>query len=98
MKVNVLFDNGVDVIEFEPFLGDDIEVYREAIEKYFYDEIIDEDGCIELRFKKSLGYTYFGLEQLIDWMKKVALNCNVRIVSRGIKEGKEDKRLPYLCF
>lgn len=98
MKVNVLFDRGVDVIEFEPFLGEDIEAYREAAEKYFYDEIVDEDGFIELRFKKELGYPCFGLEQLMAWMKEVAPNCNVRVVSKGIPEGNEDETLPYLCF
>lgn len=98
MKVNVAFDYGVNVIEFEPFMGEDIEKYQKAIEDYYYEESEDEDGEMVIQLKKCFDYSYFGLEHIVMWFEKVAPNSGIHVVARDIPNGKEDKSLPYICF
>ncbi len=98
LRVNVSFDYGVNVIEFEPFMGEDIEKYQRAIEDYYYEESKDEDGELVIQLKKCFDYSYFGLEHIIMWFEKVAPNCGINIVEENIPHGREDKSLPYICF
>ena len=39
MKVNIDFAQYVAVIEFEPFLGEDIKKYQKAFEKWYFQRI-----------------------------------------------------------
>ena len=36
MKANVFLGQWIDVIEFEPFIGENIEEYEKKIEEFFY--------------------------------------------------------------
>ena len=84
MKVNVGFATYVDVIEFEPFMGEDTLVYQEAFLDYY---------CIN--WDENM---YMQSETIIKWMNEIAPNCNARILQKRIYPGKEDKSLPYMCF
>ena len=45
-------------IEFKPFLGDDIEKYREAFEKWYFEEEETEEGIV-IRERSDLHYECF---------------------------------------
>lgn len=98
MKANVFLGQWIDVIEFEPFIGENIEEYEKKIEEFFYETIKDEDGDLVEVFKTGLPYTYLSGEAVTYWMNLVSTSANARVVEKDVVPGKEDESLPYICF
>lgn len=98
MRANVFLGQWIDVVEFEPFMGDDIDEYEKKIEEFFYETVKDEDGDLVEVFRKDLPYTYLSGEAVVYWMNLVAPSSRARLVNSDIIPGKEDKSLPYICF
>ena len=96
MKVVIDFAQDASVIEFNQFLGDDIEEYLEEFEKWYYDDV-DEMGCYEKK-KCHAHYKYFDVDVIIDWIKEVAPESNPKILIRNIKPKEADSSLPRLYF
>lgn len=95
MKINIGFGSFVSVIEFEPFMGENIEDYKNEFEKWFFYEKLENDVPI---YPNQLKYKYFNAEPIVDWMNQVAPECNARIIAFQIASGNEDTSLPYMCF
>ena len=93
MKVNIDFAQYVAVIEFEPFLGEDINEYKKEFEKWYF---IKKGRRIIQNSK--LNYDCFDAQVIIDWLKISSPNCRARIVEPFLNVGEEDKNLPYMCF
>lgn len=94
MKVNIDFAQYVATIEFKPFLGEDIEKYKEAFEDWYFVEL--KDGTIIAR--PDLNYEVFDAQVIIDWLLEASPECDAKIIEPFLKVGKEDKSLPYMCF
>lgn len=84
MKINIGFAVYVDVIEFKPFIGEDIQVYQNAFLDYY---------C--RNWNENM---YMNTETIVKWMLKRDPNCRAKILEKGIKPGNEDTSLPYMCF
>lgn len=97
MKVNIGFAQYVATIEFKPFLGDDIEKYREAFEKWYFEEEKTEEGIV-IKERSDLHYDCFNTQVIIDWLLEVSPKCGAKIIEPFLKSGQEDKSLPYMCF
>lgn len=97
-KVNIDFASYIDVIEFEPFLGEDIDKYQEAFNSWYYEEEPSGFGGTVFKQRSDLKYKIFDVNVIIDWIKEVAPNSNVKILQRELEPGKEDKRLPSMYF
>lgn len=95
MKVNIDFAQYIAVIEFEPFLGDDLNEYKKAFEKWYF--IVNKKGII-IKQNPKLQYKYFDAQVIIDWLKIVSPKCKARIIEPFLKIGEEDKSLPYMYF
>lgn len=98
MKVNIDFASYIDVIEFEAFLGDDIEKYKEAFNSWYYEEKPSEHGGKILVQRNNLKYEVFDVNVILDWIKEVAPNANVHLIKCGLVPGTEDKDLPTMYF
>lgn len=94
MKVNISFAQYVATIEFQPFLGEDIEKYQEAFEEWYLEEV--EEGIREQR--SDLDYEVFDTQVIIDWLLKASPECDAKIIEPFLKIGEEDESLPYMCF
>lgn len=97
MKINIGKSVSIDVIEFIPFLGDDIETYKNEFEKWFF-EIIYIGGLPYGVQKSTLHYETIDGTAIVDWMNEIAPECNARIIAKNLFPGQEDKNLPYMCF
>lgn len=97
MKVNIGRSVSIDVIEFEPFLGDDIEKYKTEFEKWYF-ELIHIGNLPYGVQRSSLKYKNLDGIPIVDWMNEVAPGCNARIIAKNLFPGQEDKNLPYMCF
>lgn len=95
MKVNIDFAQYIAVIEFEPFLGDDIKAYQKAFNSWFF--IVNKKGTI-IKQNPNLNYDYFDAQVIIDWLKTASPKCKARIVEPFLNVGEEDKSLPYMYF
>ena len=96
MKVNIDFGGLIlDVIEFEPFLGADIEKFSLEFNNWYY-EPVEKYGITVLGPKSSLPYEYLSSQVILDWMHEVAPDCNARLIAKNIKLGEEDTSLPYM--
>lgn len=95
MKVNIDFAEYVAVIEFEPFLGEDIKAYQKAFNSWFF--IVNKKGTI-IKQNPNLHYDYFDAQVIIDWLKIASPKCKAKIVEPFLKVGEEDSTLPYMCF
>lgn len=95
MKVVIDFAFDASIIEFIPFLGNDMEKYLEEFEKWYYD--VDEMGCYDKK-KCHAHYKYFNVDVIIDWIKEVAPESNPKILIRNIKPEDVDPSLPGLYF
>ena len=76
LKVNIGFAQYVATIEFNPFLGENIEKYIEAFENWYYEEV-EVDGGVILKQRSNLPYKYFDTQVIIDWLLEVSPSCNV---------------------
>lgn len=57
------------LIEFEPFMGEDIKKYQKAFEKWYYEaetEMINGKKYTCYVQRKDLPYKYFDLEPIFD--------------------------------
>ena len=95
MKINIGFASFISLIEFNEFMGTDINKYKEEFEKWYFEEKIVDDVPI---YPQQLKYKYFDAEPIVDWMNQVAPGCNARIISKKLVPGEEDTSLPYMCF
>ena len=95
MKINIGFDSFVTVIEFNEFMGKDVDRYKEEFEKWYFEERLENDVPI---YPHQLKYKYFNAEPIVDWMNQVSPECNARIISKELVPGEEDTSLPYMCF
>ena len=96
MKANV--DLGgllLDVIEFEPFLGADIEKYTLGFNNWYYEHTV-EYGIGVLQQRSDLPYKSLSTQVVLDWMYEVSPGCNAKLIARDIKLGEEDTSLPYM--
>lgn len=97
MRARVEFDTYGVVIEFEPFMGEDISKYQEEFEKYFYVEIEEN-----FKGKKATGYIpkkmCWGIQEIFDWMKEMSPLSNPRVISTYKRGEKYDKTLPEMSF
>lgn len=93
MKVNIGFAQYVAVIEFEPFLGEDIEKYQKEFEKWYF----IKKGRLIIQNPK-LNYDCFDAQVIIDWLKIASPKCRARIVEPFLNVGEEDTTLPYMYF
>ena len=95
MKVVVDFATYGSLIEFVPFLGDDIKLYQEEFEKWYYD--FDQNGRI-IGQRSDLQYEYFDVYVVIDWIKEVAPEANPVLLEETINFADIDRTLPAMCF
>ena len=95
LKVIVDFATYGSLIEFDPFLGDDIELYQKAFEEWYYEE---SQGGRLLRQRSDLKYTTFGVDVIIDWIKEVSPNSNPVVLERLIEFPNIDRNIPALYF
>ena len=93
MKVNIGFAQYVAVIEFEPFLGEDIKKYQKEFEKWYF--IKKGRRIIQ---NPKLHYDCFDAQVIIDWLKIASPKCKARIVEPFLNVGEEDATLPYMYF
>lgn len=93
MKVNIDFAEYIAVIEFEPFLGEDIDEYKKELEKWYF--IKKGRRIIQ---NPKLHYDRFDAQVIIDWLKIASPKCRARIVEPFLNVGEEDATLPYMCF
>ena len=96
MKANVHYGGLLfDVIEFEPFLGTDIEKYTLEFNNWYYEPTV-RYGVNILTQRSSLPYKSLSTQVVIDWMHEVSPDCNAKLIAKNIKLGEEDKNLPYM--
>ena len=95
MKVVVDFATYGSLIEFEPFLGNDIKEYQKEFEKWYYEEA---EGGHLLRKRSDLNYEYFDVYVVIDWIKEVAPEANPVLLEETINFVDIDRTLPAMCF
>lgn len=93
MKVNIDFAEYISIIEFEPFLGDDIAEYQKAFEKWYF----TEGKNMKVR-PEHQHYKYFDAQVIIDWLNEVSPKCEAKIIEPLLNVGEEDKSLPYMYF
>lgn len=84
MKVNVNFVVYIDVIEFKPFMGENIKTYQDAFLEYY---------CINWTEDMHMD-----TETIIKWMNEIAPKCGAKIIEKKIEPNKENTNLPYMCF
>lgn len=95
MRVNVDFATFIDEIEFEPFLGENVDIYKKKFEEWYFTQNIENGIPI---YPNQIKYKYFDAKPLVDWLNEVKPNCKARINKKEIEPGKEDKKLPYIYF
>lgn len=96
MKANVALGGLLlDVIEFEPFLGTDIEKYTLGFNNWYYEHTV-EYGIGVLQQRSDLPYKSLSTQVVLDWMYEVAPECNAKLIATDIKLGEEDTNLPYM--
>lgn len=97
MKINAGFAIYVDVIDFIPFMGQDIDEYKKAFEEWYFEEV-NFNGIPTLQKKANLKVRGLNGEAIVTWMNEVAPKCNARIVQHHISPEEEDKTLPGMYF
>ena len=95
MKVNIDFAQYICVIEFEPFLGEDIKEYKKAFEVWYLKK--KKNGC-NVKVRPEHNYKVFDAQVIIDWLKIASPKCKARVIEPFLDIGEEDKDLPYMCF
>lgn len=93
MKVNIDFAQYVAVIEFEPFLGEDVNEYKKEFEKWYF--IKKGRRIIQ---NPKLHYDCFDAQVIIDWLNIASPSCKAKIVEPFLNIGEEDESLQYMCF
>lgn len=97
MKINAGFAVYVDVIEFEPFMGENIDDYKKAFEEWYFEEI-EYGGMLVLEKKANLKIDGLNGNAIVTWMNEVAPGCNAKIIKYHIPPEQEDTSLPGMYF
>lgn len=97
MKINVGFGLYVYVVEFKPFLGENIDDYINAFDNWYYEPDIVY-GVNILKQKETLPYKYLDIQVVLDWMLETAPDCEAHIVEYRVPCEKKDKSLPIMYF
>lgn len=95
MKVIIDFPKALSLIQFNPFLGEDIELYQQEFEKWYsknYTPYIGEKN------KKGNYNKTFDAYIVIDWIKEVAPESKPVMIAEEIDENKVDSSLPRMYF
>ena len=92
MKVSIDFAEYVAVIEYEPFLGEDITKYKKEFDKWYFQRVR------KMKYKKKKDNEIFDANLVIEWLKITSPNCKAKIVEPFLNIGEEDESLPYMCF
>ena len=74
MKVNMDFAQYITVIEFEPFLGEDINKYQKEFEKWYLKRVRN------IKYKSKQDNNIFDAKLVVKWLKIVSPNCKAKIV------------------
>lgn len=94
MRVVIDFATCASIIEFAPFLGEDIEQYQEKFEEWYYEKT--PYGCYSQR--SDLNYEIFDVNVVIDWIKEIAPEANPIIIAEEINPNDVDPSLPGMYF
>lgn len=97
MKIVVDFTSYASIIEFTPFLGNNIEEYWKAFEEWYFEEVPFYGG-INRRQRSDLNYTAFDTNVIIDWIKETAPEANPVIIVNSIDPDDVDPSLPGMYF
>ncbi len=97
MKFNAGFAVFVDVIEFKPFMGENIDKYKEKFEQWYYEDTITNGFPIRKQ-RSDLPFKYFDGNVIVYWLNEIAPNCGAKIVQLHISPEEEDKSLPGMYF
>lgn len=97
MKINVGFGLFIDVVEFKPFLGTDIDKYMTEFSNWYY-EHTEVYGVGVLKQRSTLPYKYLDTQVILDWMLEMAPDCDAHIVESDIPCEQKDKSLPGMYF
>ena len=92
MKVNIDFAEYIAVIEFEPFLGEEIKKYQKEFEKWYFQKVRS------VKYKSKKDNNIFDANLVVEWLKTVSPMCKARIIETFLNVGEEDKSLPYMYF
>lgn len=95
MRANVDFATFIDEIEFKAFLGNDINIYKECFEKWYFSQNMENGIPI---YPNQLKYKYFDAEPIVGWMNEISPTCDAKITKKGIEPGEEDTSLQYMYF
>ena len=74
MKVNIDFAAYIAVIEFEPFLGEDVKKYQKEFEKWYLQRIR------KMKYKKNNDNKIFDANLIVEWLKSACPNCKAKKV------------------
>lgn len=94
MKVAIDFATSASIIEFCPFLGNDIEIYQKAFEDWYYERT--PMGDLRPR-SKFIGIIFDG-NVIIDWIKEVAPEANPIMIVEEMNLDDVDPSLPGIYF
>lgn len=97
MKINIGFGLFIHVVEFNPFLGANIDKYITEFNNWYY-EYTEVYGVGVLKQRSTLPYKYLNTKVILDWMNEVAPDSNAHIIQENIPLGQEDTSLPYMYF
>lgn len=95
MRVNLDFTLFIEVIEFEPFMGQYLEKYSSEFYEWFHYKRFPSDKTDSGFIYKDEIYNWDAVA-IVDWMNEVAPECNAKIIERNIKPGDENTSLPYM--
>lgn len=95
MRVIIGFPMQLNIIEFEPFLGHNIEVYQEKFEEW-YSKNYSRYSCYGK--KKCAEPQIFDVNVVIKWIEEVAPEASPKILEKDIKLDDVDETLPGMYF
>ena len=72
MKTVIAFPLSASIIEFKPFLGENIELYQKTFEEWYSKRYNPRT--------KATNRGVFDVNVVIDWIKEVAPEANPRII------------------
>ena len=95
MKVIVEFPTISSMIQFNPFLGEDIELYQQEFEEWYYKNYAPFIGK---RNKKGEYNETLDAYVIINWIKEVAPEAMPIMISEELDEDQVNPLLPRMYF
>lgn len=95
MKVIVEFPMILSMIQFNPFLGKDIELYQQAFEKWYSKNYAPFTGK---RNKKGEYNETLDTYVIINWIKEVAPEAMPIMLVEELDESQAEPSLPRMYF